>query len=313
MNIERVWAVITAYRPDAGLVDAVTALQHQVDAIVVVDDGSGEVATPVLKTVAAHGAHVIRLADNSGIACALNAGIRAALTTGADAVVTFDQDSLVSNGFISALVEAHTAARLSGVLSGPVVPEYFADVRQVHHVGAGGVLMARHAIQSGMLMDRSLLSDLGLMRDDLFIDLVDTEFELRCACAHRPTIAAPGLRLAHSLGHRYERRLFGRLVRMPGVPPVVTLSTPFRYYYRVRNRLVVNRVFWRRQFRWVLRDTLIEIIHYANAWALARPRVSLWQVYRTAARDARRGRMGRMPADLVEIASEIRWAARPVE
>ena len=313
MNADRVWAVITSYRPDATLVDAVAALQHQVGAVIVVDDGSGDDAAPVLDAVATEGAHVIRLRENSGIADALNTGIRAALDAGADAVVTFDQDSLVSDGFVSALVEAHTAARLAGVPLGPVVPEYFANVRQVHDVAAGGTLIARHAIQSGMLMDRSLLIDVGLMRGDLFIDLVDTEFELRCACANRPTIAAPGLRLAHELGRQYERRMFGRVVRLPGVPPVVTLSTPFRYYYRVRNRLVVNRVFWRRQFRWVLRDSLLEVIHYANAWALARPRAGLWRIYRAAARDARRGRMGRMPADLVEIASTIRWAAPPAE
>jgi rhamnosyltransferase len=152
----------------------------------------------------------------------------------------------------------------------------------------------------------------GLMREDFFIDLVDTEFELRCAAAARPTIAAAGLRLAHSLGRQYERRMFGRVVRLPGIPPVVTLSTPFRYYYRVRNRLVVNRTFWRSQFSWVARDTLLEVVHYANAWVLARPRRALWSLYAAAVRDARRHRMGRMPADLVEVASTISWAAPPV-
>jgi rhamnosyltransferase len=307
-----VWAVVTSFRPDAGLIVAVGALRGQVDHVVVVDDGSGNESSAVLADIERGGAQVIRLSDNSGIARALNSGIRAALDGGADAVVTFDQDSVVQSGFVSALLATRDAAHIVGRSHGPVVPQYFADVSQVHRVDDDGTLIARHAIQSGMLLDRELLAVVGLMREDFFIDLVDTEFELRCAAAARPTIAAAGLRLAHSLGRQYERRMFGRVVRLPGIPPVVTLSTPFRYYYRVRNRLVVNRTFWRSQFSWVARDTLLEVVHYANAWVLARPRRALWSLYAAAVRDARRHRMGRMPADLVEVASTISWAAPPV-
>lgn len=306
-----VWAIVSSYRPDAGLLVALAALRGQVDAVIVVDDGSGAGATAVLEDAESAGATVIRLAENSGIAAALNAGIRAALEGGAAAVVTFDQDSIVGTGFVDALLTARARARTAGRVNGPIVPEYFADVRQVHRVEIDGTLIARHAIQSGMLLDRALLEEVGLMRADLFIDLVDTEFELRCAAAARPTIAAPGLALAHSLGRQYERRMFGRRVQVPGIPPVVTLSTPFRYYYRVRNRLVINGTFWRVQFRWIARDSMLELFHYANAWMLARPRRALWRLYRAAARDARRGRMGRMPDDLVVLASTVSWGAPP--
>ncbi|MCR2764614.1 glycosyltransferase [Microbacterium sp. zg.B48] len=313
MTADGVWAVVTSYRPEAGLLRALTALSDQVDQIVVVDDGSGPEAAPVLEAAQSAGSRVVRLRDNSGIAVALNAGIRAALDQGARAVVTFDQDSVVQAGFVRALLTARDAVRRTGRRHGPVVPEYFADVRQVHSVEHDGTLVARHAIQSGMLLDRELLETVGLMREDLFIDLVDTEFELRCAAAGLPTIAAPGLTLAHALGRQYERRMLGRIVRLPGIPPVVTLSNPFRYYYRVRNRLVVNREFWRAQFGWVARDTLLEALHYGNALLLARPRRALWRLYLSAARDARRGRMGRMPSGLAELASTISWAAPPAE
>lgn len=308
-----VWAVVTSYRPDAGLITALKALRDQVDTLIVVDDGSGSEAAGVLSRAEDDGARVIRLSENSGIATALNVGIRSALDGGAAAVVTFDQDSVVAAGFVEALLAARARVRAAGRTHGPIVPEYFAGVRQVRSVEPDGTLIARHAIQSGMLLDRELLEEVGLMREDLFIDLVDTEFELRCAAADRRTIATPGLELAHSLGRQYERRMFGRPVRLPGIPPVVTLSTPFRYYYRVRNRLVINRAFWRAQFGWIARDTVLEVIHYANAWMLARPRGALWRLYRAAARDARRRRMGRMPPELLEVASAVSWAAPPVE
>ena len=225
-------------------------------------------------------------------------------------IVTFDQDSVAPEGFVAALVETHTAAsRMQSV--GPVVPEYFAEVRQVHHEQPDGTLVARHAIQSGMLISRDLVTAVGFMRTDLFIDLVDTEFEMRCTAAGRPTIAARGLRMAHSLGRQYVRTAFGRPFHPPGVPPVVTLSSPFRYYYRVRNRVVINREYWRTHLGWVARDTLLEAAHYLNAWVLARPRRRLWTVYASALGDARHRVMGRIPAPTEAIAATISWGAPP--
>ena len=313
MTFSAVWAVVTSFRPDGGLLDATAALTDQVAGVIVVDDGSGAGFDHVLDALVAQGVTVLRREENAGIAAALNAGIEDALARGCDAVVTFDQDSMVEPGFIAALVRAHGHAIDVGLRPGAVVPEYFAGVSQVHARTAEGTLLARHAIQSGMLLDRSVVEHVGLLREELFIDLVDTEFELRCHAAGLASVAAPGLVLAHSLGRQYERRLFGMRVSLPGIPPVVTLSTPFRYYYRVRNRVVVNREFGRRFFAWTCRDTVLEMLHFASALTLARPRRALWALYRAGVRDARRGRMGRMPRELQEMAATISWSARPAD
>lgn len=313
MTFTAVWAVVTSFRPDRGLLDATAALRDQVAGVIVVDDGSGPGYDDVLDALALQGVTVLRRAENAGIAAALNAGIEGALARTCDAVVTFDQDSMVEPGFIAALVRAHDHAVDVGARPGPVVPEYFAGVSQVHARTRQGTLLARHAIQSGMLLDRRVLEAIGLLREELFIDLVDTEFELRCHAGGFVSVAAPGLVLAHSLGRQYERRMLGMRVSLPGIPPVVTLSTPFRYYYRVRNRIVINREYGRRFFAWTLRDTVLEVLHFASALTLARPRRALWALYRAGIRDARRGRMGRMPGTLQETAATISWSARPAE
>lgn len=93
----------------------------------------------------------------------------------------------------------------------------------------------------------------------------------------------------------------------------MTLSTPFRYYYRVRNRRVVNREFLRAEPVWILRDTVLEVAHFLNALALARPRRVLWRVMRAGWRDAGRTRMGKMPASLARAAVSVRWAAPEVQ
>ena len=313
MTDESVWAVITAFRPEPGLADVIAALRSQVASIVVVDDGSGERFASLLDQLEETGVVVVRNAENRGIACALNAGIAVALEAGADTVLTLDQDSSVGSDFVVRLTEARASAIEAGHFDPPVVPEFFAGVSQVRTRDVNGPLVARHAIQSGMLLSRTLFERVGTMREDFFIDLVDTEFEMRCASAGHVMVAAPGLDLGHSLGRQYARTLFGRQVSIPGVPKVVTLSTPFRYYYRVRNRVVVNREYGRTHFRWVARDTLLEVIHFANALQIARPRRALLSVYVTALRDARKRRMGRMDRSTADLAASISWDAALVE
>ena len=160
-----------------------------------------------------------------------------------------------------------------------------------------------------MLIPLRTIDAVGELREDLFIDLVDTEYELRLLRRGYRVVAVAGLRLGHSLGTKHERRMFGRVVHLPGIPPEVTLSTPFRYFYRVRNRLVIDREYFRSAPARITRDTLLDVLHFGNALVLARPRRALAQIYRVAVVAALRGRMGRMPAGLQAVAGTVRWDA----
>ena len=106
----RVVAVVSAYRPEKALVDHLEALAQQAAEVVVVDDGSGPESADVLDLAASHGATVIRLEQNSGIAAALNAGVVACSAKDTDFVLVLDQDSLVPAGFVAALVHEYRAA-----------------------------------------------------------------------------------------------------------------------------------------------------------------------------------------------------------
>lgn len=308
-----VWAVFSTFRPGSSAERAVSSVIDQVDGVVVVDDGSGAAADRVLSDLAARGVVVHREPDNVGIAAALNDGIRIARERGAQQVVTFDQDSVVPEGFVRLLQGAVVAAGEDGLRVGVMVPEYFAAVRQARGDTAGSHSPAANVIQSGMLIPVDVIDQVGDLRADFFIDLVDTEYELRLRKAGFAVLAASGARLGHALGTQYRRELCGRPVRLPGIPPEITLSTPFRYFYRVRNRIVLDREYLVDAPRQILRDTLLDGIHFVNALWVARPRRSLWRVYRAAITAAARGRMGRMPAGLEPYAAEIGWSAPEFE
>lgn len=305
-----VWAIVSSYCPGSSLVDTVASVQDQVGGVIVVDDGSGVDADTILSALAAGGADVVRLPSNGGIAAALNVGIDRARLHDARAVLTLDQDSHVPARMVSALRDVMEDR---GRRVGAVVPEYFAEVRQaIGAADSSGVSIARGAIQSGMLIPLDVVDAVGPLRADFFIDLVDTEYELRLRRGGYEVLAVAGQRLGHALGAKYRRQFAGMTVRLPGIPPYITLSTPFRYFYRVRNRLVLNAEYWRVFPRQILRDSIIDAVHFVNALWVARPRRALWRIYRAALYAAATSRMGRMPAALQPIASEVRWGAPPL-
>jgi rhamnosyltransferase len=302
--LDSVWAVVTSFRP-ADLDGVVRTLAAQVIGIVVVDDGSGPAAAPPLDRARELGARIIALPDNSGIAAALNAGIRSAFDSGADAVVTFDQDSLVGADFVDRLVELHDELVRDGITPGPIVPQFFADVSQAPRADSQGRLLAENSIQSGMLISRALVERVGLFREDFFIDLVDTEYEMRCIDSGVPVRAVSGLHLHHRLGARFRRR--GR-VPLP-IPRIVTLSSPFRYYYRMRNRILLEQSYRRRFPRRLLRDGLADRLYFAIALSLARPRRDMWAILRDGARAGRRRLGGRAPEQILRRAQRVQWDA----
>lgn len=313
MSRSDTWAVFSAYQPPASLIDAVKSVQSQVAGVVIVDDGSGAAASDILDPLRASGAQVLVLARNQGIATALNRGIRIALDAGAHYVLTFDQDSYVPEGFVSALRETADRAVSDGLRVGAIVPEYFAGVRQGRGSKSAMYSSAAAVIQSGMLVPAGVLRAVGGLREDFFIDLIDTEFELRLRRAGRAVIAAHGVRLAHSLGKKYRRELFGWPVRLPGVTTEITLSTPFRYFYRVRNRCVLTREYLRFAPAAVLRAAVLDAVHFVDVLRVSRPRQSMWRVQRAGLRAAWSHRMGIMPPALVSVASGIRWSVPPVD
>ncbi|MFB6609584.1 glycosyltransferase [Agromyces sp. NPDC056379] len=303
---DRTIVVVSAFRPDDGLRRNLVQLMDAYS-VIVIDDGSGSEYDDVFERLAGRNTVVHRLDRNSGIARALNVGVRAALADAADYVLMLDQDSAVEPALVDELIAAHRRATTADYTPGFAVPEYFAGVRQVFREQADGTLTTRHAIQSGMLVPRVTFERVGLLREDLFIDLVDTEFELRCSCAGMDGVAAPGTAMQHRLGTAYRRP--GILGRLPFIPDELTLSTPFRYYYRVRNRIVVNARFGLRRPGWIIRDSILELLHFANAASVARPRRALLAVYRQAIADGVRGRMGRIPDAAAKRAATVRWAA----
>lgn len=309
-----IWAVLSVFSPDASLLQHVDLIASQVDRVVVVEDHGPDPAETVLAELESRGVLVRRQPANLGIAAALNRGAAEAFDAGADAVVLFDQDSAPGPELVPALRETWQEARARGVAAAYSAPEFWSQVRQVAAEDASGVLLAREPIQSGTFWPRETWERLGPLREDLFIDLVDVEYALRAEAAGLQPVAAPGTRLGHRLGSAYHRPWWsGGGVKRSARPATVTLSAPFRYYYRVRNRRVVNREYARLFPRRLAVATIVELLHLLEAVAYARPRGRLLRAALRGWRDGRAGApLGRMPDDLQAGLSEVTWSLPPL-
>jgi rhamnosyltransferase len=306
MTETRVIAVVSTYRPEMALVDRLLAISPQVAGIVVVDDGSGPEAAKVLDAASSAGATIVRLSQNSGIATALNAGVVAASENEADFVLIFDQDSLIPPGFVAALEREYIAASRDGFQVGSVSPESFAGIDQASDRKVGRYRLANRPIHSGTLYPRHVLEGVGRFDEALFIDLVDTEYALRLEKNGLLSLVAPGIQLFHSLGASRQVSVMHKSV-------IVGLSSPFRYYYRSRNRVAVTARYFRRWPLRMIREVLRDVGQFLWPLAFAKQPILMIRILFNGAMDGVMSRGGRIPARVDELARKVKWRGRQIE
>jgi rhamnosyltransferase len=256
-----VCAVVVTYNPDpAGLVRLLDAVLPQVNAVVVVDNGS---TIDVAARLVDQPVSVLPLGRNLGVAVGFNRGIAwAAEKLDSDQVLLLDQDSLPAADMVEQLQAALARLASRGELVAAVGPAAvdatsdhsmgFARMGRLRfsyvHGGEGGEVVADFLISSGSLIPMATLRAVGTMKEGLFIDLVDTEWFLRAGSAGWQAYGVPAAILYHHVGEGNALiQVAGREVGS------IHQHEPLRHYYIFRNSIVVSRcshVPW----RWVLNN-----------------------------------------------------------
>ncbi len=295
--VSDVTAVVTAFRPSRELVGNVESLLHQVASVVVVDDGGGPGFDDVFAALARAGAAVVRLDANAGIAAALNAGIRQARETGApEFILTVDQDSHLPAGYVRALRDAAASARAAGVEPGLVSPARIHGNPVLRAGSRNGIPLGKEPIQSGLLVPVTTLEAIGGFWEELFIDLVDTEYYFRALNAGLPTVLADA-EFDHSLGTMVDAVVFGRTLPAGGNPLKVRIAATWRYYYIFRNRVLVSRRYAARNPGWVAAGIWTDLRHLLAVTLLAPGRPARLGSALRGIADGVRGRSGRRHAN----------------
>jgi len=284
-------AIIVTYNPALDVLgELVERLANQVNAVLIVDNGSEQNLANwnASRPIAAN--HVIALEKNLGIAAAQNEGIVWARQQGATHVLLMDQDSLPAPDMVKKLHGAlanQPAAAAAGpryVDSRQQNPPPFLQIRNWrlcrHRCESDcAVLPVDYLIASGCLIPVAVLEQVGDMRDDLFIDYVDIEWGLRAGHHGFQSYGVCGAHMEHSLG---EAPIEFRGRKIP-------LHSPLRHYYHFRNAVLLYRTAWV-PFQWKCVDAWRLLLKYGFYTLYATPR---WQHFLKMTQGLLHGLMGR--------------------
>ena len=247
-------AVVVTFHPGADLGGNLEALRRQVDAVLVIDNGSADLAS-VERAALAAGCHVVANRDNIGIAAALNQAADLARAQGYAWLATFDQDSRVPDGALAGLLAVYAAHPDR---------ERIAIMAMSHRDRATGrdyqrpsdVLTenpnwrsVRTTISSGSLVRTEALDRVGRFDERLFIDGVDHDFCLRCRRAGLLVVESGEQVMDHSLGAVSLHRALGRTI-------ACTNHSPARRYYITRNSLELSARYAAFDWLWSLRNAV---------------------------------------------------------
>ena len=236
-SAQRICAVLVSFHPDDDLPARVDRILGQVGALVIVDNGSGEAALRMLSALSAGPKLSLELnRENLGIAGALNIGMRRARARGYEWVLALDQDSVLDPGMVEELIAAHASfpepARLAVLGAG------FRDIHMpAPERGSASEaeplwLEAESVISSGSLLNLAILDRIGGFRDELFIDLVDTEFCFRARAQGYRVARTRKPLMSHAIGASTHHSILG-------LRKWTSNHSAERRYYMARNDTVV--------------------------------------------------------------------------
>lgn len=231
----RIYAIVVTYNPEVDLLlKQNSSLISQVDGIVYVDNNSS--TRTFFELLNGDSNHFIFNKKNLGLAKAQNQGIDEARKNGADFVLLFDQDSVPPAGFVDGLMKCyHENIETNRIaLVGPAIRNMVTDSKvdnkgvvfrglSIKRLKVDKATEVSYCIASGSLIPLSVLDDVGVMEEKLFIDGLDLEWCLRAKSKGYKIYQTNNTYLDHCLGDGSTDR--------------IKSHSPIREYYIMRNSI----------------------------------------------------------------------------
>lgn len=252
-------SIIVTYNPDSDFRSKLQNIVNQSEYTIIIDNCSKK--NVKLHTAGMDNVVIVQNSENVGIAAALNQGIAFAQAYGAEYVCMFDQDSEITPNFIQNLISGFevipnvgiVAANYTNPVSGRLGYEDGISVIESY-------FRIDHAITSGSMITMSIFSEVGLMRDELFIDYVDIEFCERLKGKYIILATAQSI-MMHPIGQAENHHFLGRKI-------AASNHSPLRRYYMARNcvHLIRENIRLNPNFAYISLKRLIKIIIMVSAF-----------------------------------------------
>lgn len=235
--------IIITYNPDIGKVNSLiqSIVLNKDSCVIVVDNKSLNIKDFSNLFTIDNVVHTVFLEDNLGIAFAQNMGIKKAIELGASHILFFDQDSKISNNFVEDLISDYEKISVENTKIAAIGPRfidenkgfYFPALRfnkygLIDKISVEDIKVPTEVsflISSGTLVSVDSLKSIGFMKEEFFIDFVDTEWCFRALSMGYKIYMSEKAIMKHSIGDD-TLKIFNFNI------PV---HSGFRRYYRIRN------------------------------------------------------------------------------
>lgn len=239
LMLKKLCASIITYNPSIEQlkinIDAVK--MNGIECIVIIDNASEHPEKIIALT---HGLKDMRCiflqnTKNLGVAQALNQCVTEAAEAGYEWLLTLDQDSVIEDGYVEGMRRNMNSNNDIGAVA-PRICDKMHMTEDNQHISFfqrklrwyvrkdSGIL----PITSGLLMNVKAAVAVGGFTNELFIDSVDFDFDLKLYEHRFEILKANNAKLDHSLGKPNGHYLFGWYFISSGHPA-------WRYYYMARN------------------------------------------------------------------------------
>lgn len=239
-NEEKIIAIIITYNIGEKIEESYKSIIDQVDKIIFVDNGSNDITINTLKRITLKDEKVISIYNNEnlGIAKALNIGVKKAFEYDIDFIMTLDHDSILECDMIEKMMETYKSLNHKSDI-GIISPAIY-DVNKKDYLikkNNDNFEYIIEPIQSGSIIKKSLIKEIGLFNEDLIIYYVDTEFCYRAKEAGYRFLQCNNTKLYHEEGKKSIHKLLGKRVYYQNY-------SEFALYYRARNYIYMMKNYY---------------------------------------------------------------------
>jgi len=238
-------SIIVTYKPDEKrLNECINSLIPQVNKVIIVDNTPQQENKDFfmkLSNIFKNKVEIVDLGDNYGIAYAQNVGIKKSLEENVDFLIFSDQDTVYPHDYVIKMIEIFNKYKEDFKIA--AVAPFFRDknanneimpimvyennkIKKIRKFSSDrSVYFASHVISSGMIVSKEAIIKIGPMKEELFIDWVDTEWCFRANMLGWKILQTGDVIIEHKHGESSKKILHF----------ILTKHNPLRRYYRVRN------------------------------------------------------------------------------
>lgn len=235
------FSLVVTYNPDrAKLLDLVKTLISSKFNVILIDNASDDDFFEMFSECS-NSIMCIKLSSNEGLAKAQNTGITKAIDLGADKIIFFDQDSKIDDHFLVNLIFDLKKVGANSSNFAAIGPRFIDEKKgfyfpalKFNSYGLIDKIVVENIsqpievsflISSGTLVSVKALKEIGLMREEFFIDFVDTEWCFRALSKGYKLYMSEKAVMKHSIGDDTLK------IANFNIP----VHSGLRRYYRIRN------------------------------------------------------------------------------